>query len=181
MNLKPNQHKIISFNTTTMKSLGFIDPPKILGPPLNLAPPKFNFLLRSPQLFWSEIFRSPPKIGRGAATMAVHFLCSVSNCYWQLLAASHKSIILKGFRKEFQVLFWHYCTFVLPPPPFVNQEEMRLNTNRSPNPNPKGGTKVQQCPFFNLKIANIASLLVSHSLLSIQLKCLLRHSSLCTV
>ena len=63
MNLKPNQHKIISFNTTTMTSLGFIDPPKILGPPLNLAPPKFNFLLRSPQLFWSEIFRSPLKLG----------------------------------------------------------------------------------------------------------------------
>ena len=35
------------------------------GPPLNLAPPKFNFLLRSPQLFWSEIFRSPPKIRVG--------------------------------------------------------------------------------------------------------------------
>ena len=32
MNLKPNQHKIISFNTTTMTSLGFI------APPLNLAP-----------------------------------------------------------------------------------------------------------------------------------------------
>ena len=62
MNLKPNKHKRISFNTTTMASLGFI------GPPLNLAlpnlpppPPKFNFLLKSfPQLFWSEIFRSPP-------------------------------------------------------------------------------------------------------------------------
>ena len=43
MNLKPNKHKKISFNTTTMASLGFI------GAPLNLAPPllKFNFLLRS--------------------------------------------------------------------------------------------------------------------------------------
>ena len=29
MNLKPNKHKIISFNTTTMTSLGFI----IVGPP----------------------------------------------------------------------------------------------------------------------------------------------------
>ena len=39
MNLKPNKHKRISFNTTTMTSFGFIDPlPKILGPPLNLAP-----------------------------------------------------------------------------------------------------------------------------------------------
>ena len=53
MNLKPNKHKRISFNTTTMASLGFIATPK-----------KFNFLLRSPpQLFWSEIFRSPRKLG----------------------------------------------------------------------------------------------------------------------
>ena len=50
MNLKPNKHKRISFNTTTMTSLGFIGLPKILGPPLNLAPPKFNFLLRSPPI-----------------------------------------------------------------------------------------------------------------------------------
>ena len=42
-NLKPNQHKRISFNTTTMTSLGFLGPPKILCPPLNLAPPKFSF------------------------------------------------------------------------------------------------------------------------------------------
>ena len=27
MNLKPNQHKRISFNTTTMTPLGFIAPP----------------------------------------------------------------------------------------------------------------------------------------------------------
>ena len=27
MNLKPNKHKRISFNTTTMASLGFIAPP----------------------------------------------------------------------------------------------------------------------------------------------------------
>ena len=50
-----------------MASLGLIaPPPKILGPPLSLAPlPKFKFLLMSlpsPQLFWSEIFRSSPKI-----------------------------------------------------------------------------------------------------------------------
>ena len=41
MNLKPNEHKRISFNTTTMTSLGFIaPPPNILGPSLNLAPPQ---------------------------------------------------------------------------------------------------------------------------------------------
>ena len=45
MNLKPNQHKRISFNTTTMTSLGVHSPP----PPLNLAPPpKFNFFAQVP-------------------------------------------------------------------------------------------------------------------------------------
>ena len=38
INRKPNQRKIISFNTTTMTLLGFTGPPKILDPPLNLAP-----------------------------------------------------------------------------------------------------------------------------------------------
>ena len=37
INLKPNKHKRLSFNTTAMASLGFIEPPNILGPPLNLA------------------------------------------------------------------------------------------------------------------------------------------------
>ena len=41
MNLKPNKHKRISFNATTMASLGFIGPPKILGPPP--APPNLIF------------------------------------------------------------------------------------------------------------------------------------------
>ena len=35
MNIKPNKHKRISFNTTTMASLGIIAPRKVLGPPLN--------------------------------------------------------------------------------------------------------------------------------------------------
>ena len=50
MNLKPNQHKRISFNTTTMTSLGVHSPPP--PPPLNV-------------IFCSEIFRYPPKIGGG--------------------------------------------------------------------------------------------------------------------
>ena len=46
MNLKPNQHKKISFNTKTMTLLGFIAPP-----PENLVPlKKFNFLLSSPSI-----------------------------------------------------------------------------------------------------------------------------------
>ena len=63
-NLKPNQHRRISFNTTTMTSMGFIGPPKTLGPPLNLALPSPNLIFCSspplPQFFWSEIFWSPP-------------------------------------------------------------------------------------------------------------------------
>ena len=69
MNLKPNQHKRISFNTTTMTSLGFV------GPPLNLAPPPPNLFFCSgppPQLFWSEIFRTPPKIGGGEGGGCYH-------------------------------------------------------------------------------------------------------------
>ena len=31
MNLKPNKHKRISFNTMTMASLGFIGPPKLMA------------------------------------------------------------------------------------------------------------------------------------------------------
>ena len=81
VNLKPNQHKRISFNTTTMTSLGFVGPPLNLAPPpptciflLRSPPPKFYFFAQvpPPQLFWSEIFRTPPKIGGGrggAATM----------------------------------------------------------------------------------------------------------------
>ena len=60
MNLKPNKHKRISFNTTTMASLGFIGPPKILGPTLILAPPpsptpNLFFCSGSCQLFWSFV------------------------------------------------------------------------------------------------------------------------------
>ena len=44
MDLKPNEHKRIYFNITTMASLGLIGPPKILGPPQK----NFIFLLRSP-------------------------------------------------------------------------------------------------------------------------------------
>ena len=66
MNLKPNQHERIPFDTTTMTSLWFIDPPKILAPPFNLAPPpNLIFCSGPPQLFWSEIFRSPLKLGGG--------------------------------------------------------------------------------------------------------------------
>ena len=50
MNLKPNQHKRISFNTTTMTSLGFI------GPPKNLVPPNY---------FGLKFLGPPRKLGTG--------------------------------------------------------------------------------------------------------------------
>ena len=49
MNLKLNQHKRISFNTTTMTSLG------VHRSPLNLASPLLNLIFSQvplPQLFW---------------------------------------------------------------------------------------------------------------------------------
>ena len=68
MNLKPNQHKIISFNTTIMTSLVFI------GPPLNLAPPPNLIFCSGPPNYFGLKFLGPsPKIGGrglgGAATM----------------------------------------------------------------------------------------------------------------
>ena len=58
MNLTPNKHKRISFNTTTMASLGFIDPPpKTLGSPILI-----KFFTQVLQLFWSEIIGSPLKL-----------------------------------------------------------------------------------------------------------------------
>ena len=61
MNLKPNEHKRISFNTTTMTSLRFIGPPKMLGPPLNLAPPppkKIYFFVQVPPSYFDLL--GPP-------------------------------------------------------------------------------------------------------------------------
>ena len=77
MNLKPNQHERIPFDRTTMTSLWFIDP----------------------QLFWSEIFRSPLKLGRRegreggrAATMN-----SISIHLWsEFLTATYGGSIFRG-------------------------------------------------------------------------------------
>ena len=60
VNLKPNQHKRISFNTTTMTSLGFV------GPPLNLAPPPPNLFFCSgppPNYFGLKFLGPPLKLG----------------------------------------------------------------------------------------------------------------------
>ena len=73
VNLKPNKHRI-SFNTTTMASLGFIGPPKILGPLLNLALSKFNFLLRSSSIILVWNFYVPPlKLGGCCHEFLGHF------------------------------------------------------------------------------------------------------------
>ena len=101
MNLKPKKHKRISFNTT-MTSLGFIGPP----PKISL-PPKFNFLLRSPQLFWTEIFRSSPKIrgGRAAATMATLYfskkLIHLLNVTGKILTCQNLNVISSGWNTKF--------------------------------------------------------------------------------
>ena len=69
MNLKSNKHKIISFNTTTMASSGFIGPPKISDPPLNLAPPpspQIIFFAQVPPNYFGPKFLGPPlKLGGG--------------------------------------------------------------------------------------------------------------------
>ena len=86
MNLKPNKHKIISFNTTAMTSLWFIGHPlKNFRSPLKFSSlPKFIFLLRSRQLCWSEIFRSPLKLGGllPCLTQVEAHGSSLENCVW---------------------------------------------------------------------------------------------------
>ena len=47
---------------TPLPTMFIVPPPKKKK---ILDPQKFHFLLRSPQLFWSEIFRCPPKIFGG--------------------------------------------------------------------------------------------------------------------
>ena len=71
MNLKPNQHKRISFNTTTVTSLGFIGPLENFSCPLKFSsPPNFNSLLRSPPNYFGLKFLGLPlKLGGRAATM----------------------------------------------------------------------------------------------------------------
>ena len=74
VNVKPNQHKIISFSTTTMTSLGFIAASSNFRSPLKFysapnlifcsgTPPKKNKKIKI------KIFRSPLKMGGAAATM----------------------------------------------------------------------------------------------------------------
>ena len=58
MNLKPIQHKRISFNTTTMTSLGF------KGPPLKFSsPPNLIFCSGPPNYFGLKFLRSALKLG----------------------------------------------------------------------------------------------------------------------
>ena len=59
MNLKPNKHKIISFNTTIMASLGFI------GPPLKFSPPPPQFFAQVPPIYFGLKFLGPPPKIRG--------------------------------------------------------------------------------------------------------------------
>ena len=76
MNLKPNQHKRIYFNTTIMTSLGFI------GPPLNLAPPP-NLIFcsgppPSPPNYFGLKFLGPPPLKYGGGVKGGWLLpCSV--------------------------------------------------------------------------------------------------------
>ena len=67
MNLKPNQHKRISFNTTTMTSLGFIGPSQNFWSPLKSSSPQNLIFCSSPppQSFWSEFLGPPLKLGGG--------------------------------------------------------------------------------------------------------------------
>ena len=79
MNLKPNEHKRISFNTTIMTSLVFIGPPpKLFGPPINVAPPQIQFFVQVPPNYFDLKFLGPPqKLGGGGGLVGL-LPCSCS-------------------------------------------------------------------------------------------------------
>ena len=65
MNLKPNKHKRISFNTTSMASLGFIAAPLKFS-----SPPQIYFFAQvHPNYFGVKFLGPPPPKFWGAATM----------------------------------------------------------------------------------------------------------------
>ena len=69
MNLKPNKHKRISFNTMTMTLLGFISPfLKSSSPPLNLI-----FCSGSPNYFDLKFLGPPLKLGKGCYHVLINF------------------------------------------------------------------------------------------------------------
>ena len=133
MNLKPNKHKIISFNTTTMTSLGFIAP----SPTLKFSSlPKINFLLRSPspQLFWSEIFRSTPKIrGWGVTMVTPHFsrkLIHLLNVTGKILTCQNLNLIPSGWNKRFFMQL--KSTQYLPLPRFCQKLSCKVPSRTRP-------------------------------------------------
>ena len=88
MNVKPTQHKIISFNTTTMTSLGFIGPP-----PKFSSHPQSSFFAQVPPNYFGLKFLGPPiKFGGGG-------------CYHVLGAFSFKSLFTKGHLFEKKIYY----------------------------------------------------------------------------
>ena len=101
MNLKPKKHKRISFNTTTMTSLGFIDAPLKFS-----SPQKIMFLLRSPPNYFGFKFLGPPiKLACGAATMATPYfskkMIHLFNVTGKILTCQNLNLILSGSNTKF--------------------------------------------------------------------------------
>ena len=69
MNVKPTQHKIISFNTTTMTSLGFIGPP-----PKFSSHPQSSFFAQVPPNYFGLKFLGPPPLKLGGCYHSFHLL-----------------------------------------------------------------------------------------------------------
>ena len=98
MNLKPNQHKRISYNTTTMTSLGFI------GPPLNLAPtpiPNLIFCSGPPNYFGLKFLGPPPPLNmEGGGTMNIGKVV----CFWLNLGPNF--INIWRAQKKVNYIYW---------------------------------------------------------------------------
>ena len=108
MNLKPQKHKIIFFNTTTMTSLGFIAPPplKFLVPLEFNSPPKLIFCSGPPPNYFGLKFLGPLlKLGGGDATMATPYfsknLIHLLNVTGKILTCQNLNLISSGWNTKF--------------------------------------------------------------------------------
>ena len=98
MNLKPNKHKIISFNTTTMTSLGFIAPPplKFLVSLEFNSPQKLIFCSGPPPNYFGLKFLGP-LLKLGDSKKLIHLL----NVTGKILTCQNLNLISSGWNAKF--------------------------------------------------------------------------------
>ena len=128
MNLKPNKHKIISFNTTTMTSLGFIAPPplKFLVPLEFNSPQKLIFCSGPPPNYFGLKFLGP-LLKLGDSKKLIHLL----NVTGKILTCQNLNLISSGWNTK---LFMQLkSTQYLPLPRFCQKLSCKLPSRTRPS------------------------------------------------